>query len=280
MLLCAVHAWAGDAGGDVRIGVRAVKPEDVPKATLDETIKKLSAGLGNKKPDKPDSGPALATGWEKTPDAAKLAEEARSALEVYQRLAIPPAMPHAVSNTTPEVRARVAWVLGLSGDRRAMEALLISSVYDPEEIVRYAAGKALPLLEEPVAVRKLVDVATSHDLQHIPAAVRKNAAVALRRYGDKEAIERIMREVGYELAGGNPIDPHNKPRGGSKGLGTDNPMGLPDSIPDLHLSEQDLYPALSALKEVTGQAFSKDEKEVKTWSEWWNKAKDKFAFKD
>ena len=205
----------------MRIGARTVKPEDVPKATLDETIKKLSAGLANKKPDKPDAPPALATGWErKRPDAAKLAEDARSALEVYQRLAIPPQMPHGVPNTSPEVRARVAWVLGLSGDRRAMDALLMATVYDPEEMVRYAAAKALPMLEEPVAIRKLVDVAASHDIQHIPAAVRKNAAASrCGRYGDKEAIERLMREVGYELAAGNPLDPHNHLRGVGKWIG-------------------------------------------------------------
>ena len=57
-------------------------------------------------------------------------------------------------------------------------------------------------------------------------------------------------------------------------------MGAPDSAPDLHLSEPDLYPALSAIKEVTGQSFTKDEKEVKTWTDWWEKAKDKIVLKD
>ena len=268
--------------GDMRIGVHAMKPEEVPKAIIDETVKKLSVGLTpNKKPADPA---VLDTGWEKSADAAKFAAEARSdpaIMAIYQRISIPPIMPNAVPYLAPDVRARADWILGLSGDRRAMDALLAASVYDAEEFVRFAATKALVMLEEPIALRKLVDVATSHDIQRITAPVRKNAAVAIRRYGDKEGVDRILREVAYELAGGNTYDPHNRPRGGGKGLGTGNPMGLDDTAPpDLHLSEQDLYPALSAMKEVTGQSFPTNEKEVKTWTDWWTKTRDKFAFKD
>jgi hypothetical protein len=264
---------------DIRIGTRPVKPDEIGKPEIAATLKKLSKNL----PGAPKPGEAVKpeTGWEKSADAVALAEEAKNRPEVYIRIIIPPGQPNFVSEATPPQRARAACVLGMSGDRRAMVPLLMSSCYDSDEIVRLTAGKALPLLEEPVAMRKLVDVAISRDFTHIPWPIRKNACAALRHYGDKEAVERIVTEVAFELAGGNPLDVHNRLRGVPKGgLGTDNPIGMPDSTPDLKLSEQDMYPALSALKEITGQTFAKSEKDVKTWTEWWDKSKEKFAFKE
>jgi len=136
------------------------------------------------------------------------------------------------------------------------------------------------MLEEPVGMRKLVDIAISHDFQHCPWQIRKCACQAIKRYGDKEAVDRIMSELSFELAGGNPLDVHNRLRGVPKGIGTDNPLGVPDAPPITNLSEQDLYPCLYAMKEVTGQSFSKGEKDVKIWLAWWNESKEKFAFKE
>ena len=272
------HAAAESDANDIRIGTRPVKPEELSKTEIAATLKRLGKNPPAAKPGdtaRPDAG------WEKSADAVALIEDAKNRPEACIRIIIPPGQPNFVSDATPWQRARAATVLGLSGDRRAMVPLLMSSCYDPDDAVRAAAGRALPLLEEPVALRKLVDVAISRDYTHIPWPIRKNACAALRRYGDKEAVERIVTEVAFELAGGSPLDPHNRLRGVPKGgLGTDNPIGMPDSTPDLRLSEQDMYPALSALKEVTGQTFAKSEKEVKTWTEWWEKSKEKFAFKD
>ncbi|MCY3021967.1 MAG: HEAT repeat domain-containing protein, partial [Planctomycetota bacterium] len=213
-------------------------------------------------------------------EAAALVVQARETPELFARLLIPPGYPRSVSGAVKEVRVRAATVLGLSRDLRALQALVDSSVYDPEDAVRLTSAKALKLLEEPVAVRKLVDLAIAGDRQKYPWPVRRSACIALRRYGDVAAIERLLRELSYELAGGNPLDPKNRVRGVAAGLGTDNPLGLPDSPPDLQLSEQDLYPTLSAVKEVTGMSFSWGEKEAKTWLQWWRKEGPKFAFKD
>jgi hypothetical protein len=144
--------------------------------------------------------------------------------------------------------------------------------------VRLAAADALVMLEEPVALRKLVDLAVMPDYSRFPWAVRKNACHAIIRYGSKDAVERLLRELSYELAAGNQLDPKNRLRGAPSGLGTDNPMMLPDGPPDLHLSEQDLYPVLCALKEVTGKTFDLGEKDMKTWMEWWKKDGANFKF--
>ena len=271
--------------GDMRIGTRAIKPEEIGRPELDEMVKRLSKNLPAAapaqpaQPNQPAPKPSDAA-WEASSDALALVELGKTRPEVFMRLIIPPQQPNTLVAATAPIRARAAYILGRAADRRTMHALLNSSCYDPEESVRVAASKALPQLNEPVAMRLLVDVATSKDYPHIPWPIRKNACTALRYYGDKESVDRILTEVTFELAGGNALDPHNRLRGVPKGgLGTDNPIGMPDATPDLRLSDQDLYPATNALKEVTGQTFPKALKEVKTWTEWWEKSREKFQFK-
>lgn len=271
-------------GGDISIGVRTpnTKPEEVSQNELQECLKKLGEKMPKALPPDPKTQTPVNAdaGWEKSPEAAKLAGEVRNRPEPYMRMIIPPGAPNSVPRATDELRTRAAWILGLSTDRRALPYLVNAAVYDSCEFTRYAAAKALVMLEEPVAMRKLVDIAVSHDFQHCPWLIRKTACLALKRYGDKEAIDRLISEVSFELAGGNALDVHNRLRGVPKGIGTDNPLGVPDAPPITNLSEQDLYPALSAVKEVTGQTFSKGEKDVKTWLSWWNDSKDKFALKE
>ncbi len=61
---------------------------------------------------------------------------------------------------------------------------------------------------------------------------------------------------------------------------TDNPLGLIEPTPNVQLSVNDMYPVLSATKEVTGQSFDRDEKDSTTWLTWWQKEGPNFAFKD
>ena len=51
---------------------------------------------------------------------------------------------------------------------------------------------------------------------------------------------------------------------------------MPTSPPD----DTIIYPALSAVKEVTGQSFDRGEKDFKSWKLWWKQAEPKFKFKD
>lgn len=269
-LLCAALVYAAEDEGDMRIGLKPqpASPREVTTEDLQAAVKQLTAAPANND----------ATPWDRTPEAAALAAQAQENPELFARLLIPPGYPKAFPKADKHVRARAAAVLGLSRDLRALQPLVDSSVYDPEDSVRLAAAKALRLLDEPVALRKLVDLASARDYQKFPWPVRKSACVALRRYGDVAAIERLLRELSYELAGGNPVDPKNHLRGASVGIGTDNPMGIPTSTPDLQLSEQDLYPVLAAVKELTGVSFTKGEKDFKTWQQWWSKEGPKFRF--
>lgn len=255
---------------DLRIGLRtdAKNANQIRPENLQALVKRfLKVGV-------------IALDGKNNAEAEALINEARDFPEIMIRVLIRPGFPNAVPGADNDVRARVAAVLGLSQDRRTMLPLLESSVIDPDDGVRRTAAKALALLEEPVALRKLADLAISRDRQRAPWPVRKLACQALRRYGDKEAVERVLREVSFELAAGNPFDPKNPLRGKGAGIGSENPLALPTSTPDLHLSEQDLYPALSALKELTGNGFDKGEKDVKTWQKWWDAEREKFSFKD
>ena len=150
----------------------------------------------------------------------------------------------------------------MTQDRRFLDALVIASVYDADENVRFAAAKALARLEEPVAIRKLMDITLSSDLRRYPWPVRRIASIALRRYNDQEVMERLMKELSFELAGGNPVDPKNHLRGKGQGLGSDNPMGVQDSGLAYGVPDTDLYPVLSAAKEITGMNFDKHEKDT------------------
>ena len=105
-----------------------------------------------------------------------------------------------------------------------------------------------------------MDIAVSADTTHHPWVLRKVACAALRRYGSQEVIERLMKELSFELAGGNPLDPKNRMRGKGTGLATDNPLGVQDVLPAYGVPDTDLYPVLSATKEITGKSFDANEK--------------------
>lgn len=215
-----------------------------------------------------------------SPDAAELVASARENPSAAMKLLIPPQFPGALQGVKPEIRTRAAWLAGMAQDRRAMDALVTASIYDPEETVRFAAAKALPMLEEPVAIRKLMDIALSPDNQHQPWVLRKVACAALRRYGSQEVIERLMKELSFELAGGNPRDPKNRMRGQGIGVASGNPLGVADTNLEYGVPDTDLYPVLSAVKEVTGKTFDKNEKDMKTWIAWWRADGQNFVFKD
>lgn len=280
-LLCA-SAFAGVAGeDDIRVAVRpeSKAPREFLPAVYRDVAQRL-AKLPAPLPAKPATAGVPGANWEKLDEAQAFIKDARNVPELYARLMIPPGFPNAIADANADVRIRAAAVLGQSRDRRAVDSLVNSSVYDSEESVRFTSVKALKLLEEPVALRRLVDLSIAPDRQKFPWPVRKSACAALRRYGDKEAVERLLKELSYELAGGNPLDKKNPLRGRGAGIGTENPLALPDPGPNEQLAETDNYPVLSAVKEVTGQSFDKGEKDMKYWYVWWNREGTKFAFKD
>lgn len=211
-----------------------------------------------------------------------LVTEIRATPELFIPLMIPTGYPNAIPKADKEVRLRVATLMGLSGDRRLLQTLINSAVYDPDEKVRVAAGFAIPRLDEPAAIRKLMDLAIAKDARKYPWAHRKAAAAALRRYGDLYVVDRLMKELGYELAGGNILDVKNRPRGKQVGLATDNPLMLPDSAPANPPPPEDMYPVLYALKEVTRAELKhgENEKDVRSWQAWWRAAKPAFKFAD
>jgi len=266
---------------DIRV---AARPESkAPREFLPAVYRDVAARLTKLPaplPAKPVPADVPGANWEKLDDAQAFIKDARNVPELYGRLLIPPGFPNAVPEAKTDARIRAAAVLGQAKDRRGIDALVNSSVYDPEESVRFTSAKALKLLDEPVALRRLVDIAVAPNYQKFPWAIRKSACAAIRRYGDKEGIERILKEVSYELAGGNPLDRKNALRGKGSGIGTDNPLAIPDPGPNQQIAETDSYPALSAIKEVTGVSFDKSEKDMKTWYVWWNREGTKFAFKD
>lgn len=219
-------------------------------------------------------------GNEQNEKVLALVLEARTTPELFMPLLIPAGSANAIPKADKEVRLRAATLLGLSADRRALQPLLNSAVYDPEEKVRAAAGFALPKLEEPSAVRKLLDVAIARDPRRFPWVYRKSACAALRRYGDLRVVDRILKELSYELAAGNPLDPKNKPRGVPLGIATDNPLMLPDTAPPSGIPEEDMYPIMSALKEVTHAELppTAPERDLRSWQRWWRDNKGTFKF--
>lgn len=217
--------------------------------------------------------------FEDNADAKALVALAAEKPEVFVRVMRAPGLPDSGEVKDGAVRARAAEILGRAGDRRAMQGLLESCFTDPDVRVREAAAKALPKLEEPVALRRLVDVAVSPSRPW--ATTRKLACIAIMCYGDKDGVRQLLDAVSFELAGGNPKDPKNPLRKPASGLGTDDPMGLSVDEPS-HLGKRDetaLYPALTALKYVTGASFDSGEYDYKTWKIWWQGAKEKFEFK-
>ena len=262
-------AWRPAVDEAIQIGVRP--PPKTPEATQDQ-VRALQKRI-EQTPIDANVNP--------NPDVAELVVAARANPGVLAKILLPPQFAGAFSGIKPEVRTRAARLAGLTQDRRVMQALVDASVYDPDETTRFAAAKALPLLEEPVSIRKLMDLATSGDTQHHPWVLRKMACIALRRYASQEVIERLMKELSFELAGGNPYDPKNSMRGKGRGLGSDNPLGVQDNIlPAYGVPDTDLYPVLSAVKEITGKTFDSGEKDMKTWIAWWKVDGQKFVFKD
>jgi hypothetical protein len=262
-------AWRPAVDEAIQIGVRP--PPKIPEATQDQ-VRSLQKRL--------EQTPIDAAG-NPNADVTELISSARANPSVLAKIMLPPQFVGAFSGIKPEVRTRAARLAGMTQDRRVMQALVDASIYDPDENTRFAAAKALPLLEEPVAIRKLLDIATSGDTQHHPWILRKMACIALRRYGSQEVLERLMKELSFELAGGNPYDPKNSMRGKGRGLGSDNPLGVQDNIlPAYGVPDTDLYPVLTAMKEITGKTFDSGEKDMKTWIAWWKIDGQKFVFKD
>ncbi|HLX64645.1 MAG TPA: HEAT repeat domain-containing protein [Planctomycetota bacterium] len=264
--------WQPAVDNNIQIGVRPPPkvvepppPKDQVEALI-RVLEKTPVDAGNPPP---------------SPDIPAIVAKARENPGPLIKLLIPPQWPNAQPRSKTEVRTRAAWLAGLTQDRRLMQPLVDASIYDPEESVRFAAAKALPMLEEPVALRKLTDIAFSSDNQHFPWPVRKIAAQALRRYGSQEVIERMMKSLSFELAGGNPRDPKNHLRGKGTGLASDNPVGIWDNDKYAYgAPDTDLYPVMSAAKEITGQSFDKKDKDMKTWFDWWAKDGQNFVFKD
>lgn len=272
-LCCALLiSCIGFAGEDEPVQIGARQPEAAPqKITQDQFQAAIQRVLKAPTP----------VGNEQNEKVLALVLEARTTPELFTPLLIPERAPNAIPKADKEVRLRVATILGMSNDRRALQALLNSAVYDPDEKVRTAAGFALPKLEESSTPRKLVDLAIARDPRKFPWAVRKSASAALRRYGDLSVVDRILKELSYELAAGNPLDSKNKPRGVPSGIGTDNPMMLQDTAPPSGIAEVDMYPVLSAFKEVTKAELkpTENERDLRSWQRWWreNKATFKFA---
>jgi hypothetical protein len=216
--------------------------------------------------------------WHETAVAVELTNLAKRSPEGFFPILKAPQLPQSARIREAEVRARTAVILGQAGHRAALEPLLQSCISDPDDEVREAAAKALRLLGEPVGLRRLTDIAI--DRRYAWNGPRRLACIALRRWGDKEAVERLLSAFSYEVAGGNPLDPRNPLRRPQGGVGTDNPLGLPEATPAPaeNREETHLYPALSALKEITGMKFDQGEKDVKTWNKWWLMNQDLFVF--
>lgn len=281
------HEGAGKALGCVQDGTGRWIPQAEPDPAAEgqapaqpkpdaATLRKEAQELA-KRLAKLEISPGSA--FEDNADAKALVALAAEKPDAFVRVMRAPGLPDSGEVKDGAVRARAAEILGRAGDRRAMQGLLESCFTDPDVRVREAAAKALPKLEEPVALRKLVDVAVSPSRPW--ATTRRLACIAIMRYGDKEAVERLLAAVSFELAGGNAKDPKNPLRKPASGLGADDPMGLNVEQPS-HLGKRDetaLYPALTALKYVTGTSFDSGEYDYKTWKIWWQGAKEKFEFK-
>jgi len=273
------HEGAGEALGFVKgDGGRMV-----PKVDPDLEIGKSSTAT--EKPD-PNEAQRLAKqlkglgegSWEKNSEVQALVKQAQDKPELLAKILKAPGWPNSANIQDVQIRQRAAVILGLAGDRRAMQPLMEACIEDPDDKVRLAAAKGLAALEEPITLRKMVDF--SIDVKS-PFAARRLMCQAIRRYGDVEAIELLLKEASFELASGNAVDPKNPLRGNTKGIGGDNPLGLPNAPPPANTRDETiLYPALSALREVSGQTTLDQDKDMKTWKVWWKNAGPAFKFKD
>lgn len=259
--------WVPKKAQKQKIATGAQTAKTLPRISRRELLKKLRT-----------PAPEAVGEWLAGPAAAELIMSAKKNPQLFFALLKAPQLPRSARVREPEIRARAAQVLGRAGRREALDPLIESCLSDPSDEVREAAAKALPLLGEPVGLRRLVDIAVNR--RYAWQGPRRLACIALRRWGDKEAVERLLSAFSYEVAGGNPLDPKNRLRRPKNGVGTDNPLGLPDNTPQPVSGRNDtwLYPALTALKEVTGVSFDAGEKDVKTWKKWWLLNQDKFVF--
>lgn len=197
--------------------------------------------------------------------------------ELFARVLKMPVRPNEM-----QTLVRAVELMGQAGDRRAMDALLGACFEQPDERVRRAAARALAQLEEPSALRKLIDVAVA---PKFPWATRQCACAALRNYGDKEAVERLLSLLSFELAGGQARDPKNPPVRSPGGLGSEDPFQVGgENLPAGPVDERVVYPVLCAIREVTGAVFekkgseAKNEKDFRTWQQWWRENEATFKF--
>lgn len=88
------------------------------------------------------------------------------------------------------VRAASVAGLGTAGDDGVLRTLLHAAVKDPSAEVRAAAGASLRAVGNPDVVRPLARALHSEN-----AAIRVNAADALGAFGDRAAVETVIRRV-------------------------------------------------------------------------------------
>jgi hypothetical protein len=240
--------------GDLVIAPAARRPEKVER----DEARALAQRLANLKQE---------DGAEKQ----ALVALARERPELFTRVLKTP-----LRSDETQARLRAVYFMGWAGDRRAMDALLGACFDQPDGAVRQGAAKALGQLGEPVALRKLVDVAVT---PKFPWPTRQRACAALRSYGDKGAIRRLLSQLSFELAGGNPRDPKNPMARSPAGLGSENPLGVREgNLPVGPVDDRVIYPVLSAVKEVTGMTFRTGEKDYRTWQQWWRENHQTFRF--
>lgn len=253
-------ANAPSAEGDVVIAPAVQRPEKVELSDIRALAKRLA--------DLKDTDNA---------EKQALIAMAKERPELFARLVKTPARP-----AETQTHLRAIQFMGSAGDRRAMDALLGACFEEPDESVRHAAAKALAQLEESTALRKLIDVAVT---PKFPWATRQCACAALRQYGDKEAVERLLSLLSFELAGGQARDPKNPLIKSPGGLGSEDPFQVGgDNLPVGPVDDRTLYPVLHAVREVTGATFEKtgsnvkNEKDYRTWQQWWRDNQATFKF--
>lgn len=252
--------WAPPSPGDVVIAPFVQRPERIEWSEVRALAKRLS--------DLNDGD---------TAERQALLATAKERPELFSRVLKTPAQPGET-----QLFLRTVEFMGQAGDRRGMDALLGACFEQPDERVRRAAAKALAQLEEPSSLRKLIDVAVT---PKFPWATRQCACVALRNYGDKEAIVRLLSLLSFELAGGQAGDSKNPLIKSPGGLGSEDPFRVGgENLPAGPIDERVVYPVLFAIREVTGAVFektgsaAKNEKDYRTWQQWWRENEAAFTF--
>ncbi|MBZ0297299.1 MAG: HEAT repeat domain-containing protein [Anaerolineae bacterium] len=93
----------------------------------------------------------------------------------------------ALNNPTVEVRQRCIWVLWNLGNQRAVEPLMTTLRYDPDDKVRRYAACGLGMLKNPRAINSLI-----YALADADERVRWDAAVALAKIGSRAVHSLII----------------------------------------------------------------------------------------